>query len=245
LANFQGHLRGAAIGSGILSSGLLSLNLLSTGETVTAFLVGTMGGLLPDLDSDNSKPFVVGSKLFVIFLASLVMFSKSSYYSLLEMAVIWIIVYLILRFGMLELFRKFTKHRGMFHSIPAGIISGLLLVYLSFYIFNANEIISWLYGFFIFFGYMIHLLMDEFVSLNLTGKKIKRSFGTAFKLYNKKDKITTIAVYIAIIPLIYFSPSFTEFGNIFGDIELVKSFFLNIFPEGVWFENFFNIDDSS
>jgi len=151
LANFQGHIRGAAIGSGILSSGLLSLNLLSTGETVTAFLIGTMGGLLPDLDSDNSKPFVVGSKLFIIFLAVMVMFSKSSYYSLLEMSIIWLITYLILRFGLLNLFKKFTKHRGMFHSIPAGIIGGLLLVYTSFYVFQANEIISWLYGFFLFF----------------------------------------------------------------------------------------------
>jgi len=241
LANFQGHLRGAAIGSGILSSGLLSLNLLSTGETVTAFLIGTMGGLLPDLDSDNSKPFVVGSKLFIIFLAFMVMFSKSSYYSLLEMGIIWLITYLILRFGFLDLFKKFTKHRGMFHSIPAGVIGGLLLVYTSFYIFKANEIISWLYGFFLFFGYMIHLLMDEFVSLNLMGKQIKKSFGTAFKFYNKRDKITSIAVYVTIIPLIYFSPSFKEFVNIFGDIELVKSFFFNILPEGVWFENFFKI----
>ena len=239
MANFQGHIRGAAIGSGILSSGLLSLNLLSTGETVTAFLIGTMGGLLPDLDSDNSKPFVVGSKLFIIFLAFMVMFSKSSYYSLLEMSIIWLITYLILRFGLLNLFKKFTKHRGMFHSIPAGIIGGLLLVYTSFYVFQANEIISWLYGFFLFFGYMIHLLMDEFVSLNLMGKRMKKSFGTAFKFYNKKDKITSIVVYIAIIPLIYFAPSFKEFANIFGDIELVKSFFLNILPEGVWFENFF------
>ncbi len=240
MANFQGHITGAAIGSGVLSSGLLSLGLLSTPEASVAFLIGTMGGLSPDLDSDNSTPFVIGTKLFSIFLAFAVMFSKASDYSLIEMAIIWLVIYFFLKFVVFTTLKKFTKHRGMFHSVPAGMVGGMLIVYSSFYLFEVIGVIAWLYGFFFFFGYLIHLLMDEFVSLNLMGKSMKRSFGTAFKFYNKRDKIGSISVYVSLILLIYFAPSFSEFANIFGDVEVLKSFAYIILPEGVWFENFFN-----
>jgi len=238
VANFQGHITSAAIGSGVLSSGLLSLGMLSTKESIVAFLIGTVGGLLPDVDSETSKPFRTGMQVFMIFIAFSVMFSKAIYYSFIEMAILWSGVYLFLRVLILYLFKNYTKHRGMFHSIPAGVLAGFIMTNLTYYFFDQNAIISWLYRFFIFFGYMIHLIMDEYVSINLFGKKVKKSLGTALKFYDKRNKISTISTYIAIILLFLLTPEFKEFKEIFADIELAKSLGDIVFPKGVWFEGF-------
>ena len=151
MANFQGHITSAAIGSGVVSSGLLSLGMLSTKEAVVAFLIGTAGGLLPDVDSESSKPFRSGMQVFMIFIAFTVMFSKAIYYSLIEMALLWTGVYLLLRVLILYIFKNYTKHRGMFHSIPAAILAGVIMTNLTYYFFDQNAIISWVYGFFFFF----------------------------------------------------------------------------------------------
>lgn len=47
---------------------------------------------------------------------------------------------------------------------------------------EANELQSWLLGLFMSGGYVIHLTLDEIYSVDFTGVRIRRSFGSALKL---------------------------------------------------------------
>ncbi len=244
MANFSGHIIGASIGSGVMAAGLLSLQMLSPTEATIAFVIGVIGGLLPDVDLDHSKPFKTGSQLFAIFLAFSTIFSKAVDYSLIEMAILWSVTYFLTIYLLSNVFTKYTRHRGMIHSVPAIFISGFLMVDLSYYFFDFNATISWLYGAFMMFGFTIHLILDEVVSMNIFGKKVKKSLGTAMKFYNKKDYYTTMATYMIAIFLVFTTPSSKDFRNIFLDIELFKSIGSIILPEGVWFENFIPKENS-
>ncbi|HAM62008.1 MAG TPA: hydrolase, partial [Psychrobacter sp.] len=70
---------------------------------------------------------------------------------------------------------------------------------------------SWFYGLFLFTGAMVHLLLDELYSVNLSNMKMKRSSGTAMKFYQHKDKWWYLLLYVLIALLIYFAPPVTEF----------------------------------
>ena len=83
--------------------------------------------------------------------------------------------------------------------------------------------------------------MDEYVSVNLFGDRVKKSLGTAFKFYDKKSRATTVSVYLSIALISTVSPSFKEFSDLFADIELLKSMGDIIFPKGVWFEGFIKL----
>src|SRR5690606_24591955 len=91
-------------------------------------------------------------------------------------------VYFFIRFGVSKLIKRFTVHRGMFHSIPAGLVfaglafllCGCLDLHLRYYKSGA-----------VFLGFMSHLLLDEIYSVEWQGGRwrLKSSAGTAIKLW--------------------------------------------------------------
>jgi membrane-bound metal-dependent hydrolase YbcI (DUF457 family) len=90
-------------------------------------------------------------------------------------------VYLLVRFGFARFLKMYTVHRGMFHSIPAAIIFGELAfllasgdLYMRFYKAGA-----------VLIGYLSHLILDEIYSVEWgrRGPRLKRSFGTALKVW--------------------------------------------------------------
>ena len=107
--------------------------------------------------------------------------------SILMSATVGLIVYFVI--GLL--FRKFTVHRGMFHSIPAALMSGLLAVYFFIpYGWDKDELR--LVAISVAAGYLCHLLLDEINSaVNISGVPFvpKRSLGTALKLFSQSRAI--------------------------------------------------------
>ena len=67
-------------------------------------------------------------------------------------------VYVLVRFGFGELLRRYTVHRGMWHSIPAAAIAGLLASLvcscedMSLRLFKVGAVVI---------GYLTHLILDE------------------------------------------------------------------------------------
>jgi hypothetical protein len=240
MANFKAHFTVAAVASGIVSSGFLALNYLDSTQAIVAFVLGTIGGLLPDIDSDNSTPLNMAFMFVSIMGAFFVMFSKANSYSVIEMVLLWLAVYLFIRIIVFEFFKKLTVHRGMFHSIPAGILAGLLTTNMFYYFFTVSPFVSWIAGFFVFLGYMVHLLLDEFVSVNLMGAKMKKSFGTAMKLYDKNHILTTILVYISIGFVFYYVPDFSKALSVISSKDFYQDFLNVLVPQGQWFKGILN-----
>ena len=224
MANFNTHFTVAAGASAVVSATLLSMEVVSPEQAVIAFGLGTLGGLLPDVDSAHSTSIKVGFNVLTLLMTIMLIFAKSSTYSLVEMFIASVVVFVGIRYALLEVFRKISKHRGMFHSIPVAFIWGIVIAILGQWFFELNSLISWVYGFMITWGYLVHLTLDEVYSVDLGNRRIKKSSGTALKLgifKTKEHKIHTAIVYAAIPILLMFAP----------DTELLQT---ALFSQDAW-----------
>lgn len=155
----------------------------------TGFLVGCLtavGGMLPDLDSDSGVPVREMSSL-VAAVIPLLLFTRLRELGLTHEGVLAALVgcYLIVRYGVVHLFKYVTVHRGMFHSIPAMLIAGLV-VYLAYDRPTAQQSTRYVLAGGVMLGFLSHLILDEIYSIDLNGLriKLKGSAGSAFKLFS-------------------------------------------------------------
>ena len=197
--------------SGVASLTVYKAGLIDDSGFLLCVMLGTVGGLLPDLDSDNSTPIKLGFNLIsFVFAFALVMHWRSEL-SLLSLMVLWLAGYAFMRYVVFYIFTNLTVHRGVIHSVPYMMILGLGLTCLSYYVLQASLSASWFYGLFLFTGAMVRVLLDQLYNVNLSNMKMKRSSGTAMKFYQQKDKWWYLLLYVLIALLIYFAPPVTEF----------------------------------
>lgn len=211
MANFNTHLNGAFAVSGIAALTIYKTGLIDDSAFLMCVALGTIGGLLPDLDSDNSTPIKLGFNLAsFMFAFGLVMHWRDEL-SLLALIALWLAGYGFMRYVVFKLFTSLTVHRGIIHSVPYMAVLGLGLTYFSYFVMDNALITSWFYGIFLFGGALVHLSLDEMYSVNLSGMTMKHSSGTAMKFYQHRDKWWYLLLYALIAALIYFAPPFELF----------------------------------
>src|SRR4029077_2569920 len=85
-------------------------------------------GVLPDLDSDSGVPV---RELFGIAAAIVpcLLFRRLAAFgfSVEQILVLLGGAYVLIRYGLAPVFKRFTVHRGIYHSIPAMLIAGLVI----------------------------------------------------------------------------------------------------------------------
>lgn len=239
MANFKVHFNTGAIVSGVVSSTLFALGIVSPVQSTIYLSLGIIGAILPDIDINNSIPLKIGFRLLGLIFAFLVLFTVGVHYSVIEMIFIWIMTFVFIRYIVLMLFNKFTTHRGIFHSIPAGVLFCLIFVVLLYHIFKFHHFHSWLGGFMIFIGYMTHLILDEVYSVDFSGRKLKKSFGTAIKLYDKKNLNSSLYMYASIAFVFLFVPSFYDFFYVLTNSKFYENISFVLIPSGEWFKDLF------
>ena len=144
----------------------------------------SVSGMLPDLDSDSGIPLreaVAFSSAFVPML--MVDRLQRMGCSNETMLLITVAVYLFLRFGVAEIFRRYTVHRGMWHSVPAGMSAAMF----AFVVCSSENVNLRLFKTVaIFVGFMSHILLDEIWSVEFRRGRytFKHSFGTALKFWS-------------------------------------------------------------
>ncbi len=126
MASYRGHLMFAStLGVGYGALGMLQWQL-DSGAVILGAALTTVGGLLPDLDSDSGVPV---RELFsaAATVVPLILFPRlqGQGFSPEQNLAIMVGVYVVIRYVLSSLFKRFTVHRGMFHSIPALFIAGL------------------------------------------------------------------------------------------------------------------------
>lgn len=239
MANFNTHIIVGATVSLIVTETLITMNILSTSLALIAFFLGTLGSLMPDIDSNHSKSITISFTMISILITMLFISIKSDIYSLIELLIMSLVIFGVIRFGVIELCRVVSKHRGMFHSIPVAIIWGLLTAIISNIFFKFNPLISWIYGLMVIIGYISHLILDEIYSVDLANKRMKKSFGTALKLFLLKtqiDKIQTLLIYIILILLIQISPTITPLVETLFSNKAIEIFINILLPyDRQWF----------
>ena len=140
------------------------------------------------------------------------------------------------------LFHKFAKHRGVFHSVIAGLFFAFTTAVVFYYVFNANSFVSWLAGSFMLFGYIVHLILDEVYSVDFDNTRIKRSFGTALKLIEYRNLGASTAMGVAVILAFLVTPPMETFFGVVGSQDIWIFLWEKMLPpDGNWF----GIDDQN
>jgi hypothetical protein len=191
MANFNTHLSVALAASAGAALTAVNLQIITVTDAPWMIAFGAIGGMLPDIDSGHSKPiklFFTALALFTLLTVVDVFKSRFPAHWLLLMAAA---SYFAVRYGALTVFDCFTSHRGIFHSVLTAVFFCLLMVCIGCYLLRWDNLHSWLSGLFVGFGFIVHLLLDEIYSVDLTNRRMKKSFGTALKLYSYKNLTTS------------------------------------------------------
>jgi hypothetical protein len=187
MADFKTHITVSTV-TGI---GYAAWGYYAGAPAATSILAGTLcsvSGMLPDLDSDSGRPVQEMSSFAAAAVPMLMLERFSSmHWSHETMALAGAGIYAAIRFGATTIFKRYTVHRGMWHSLPACLACGLL----TFLIVGGPDLAIRLYkAAAVSLGFLTHLVLDEIWSLQLKSGKlnVKRSFGTALKIFGK-DRI--------------------------------------------------------
>lgn len=202
MADFKTHisastLAGIAYGYwGVTSEGMTLENGILAGGLCS------VSGMLPDLDSDGGIPLREIS-MFAAAVIPIMMLNRFRDYNLSHesMALAAMLIYVVIRFGAFEFFKRFTVHRGMWHSIPAAASAGLIAYLVMPSPSNAERAFK---AAAVVLGFMIHLILDEIwaVEVGVGRLRTKKSFGTALKFLGSSPT-ANVVVYGMLFGLLY------------------------------------------
>ncbi len=201
VADFKSHITGSTIigiGYGYWGVAYQSMTIESG---ILAGGLCAVSGMLPDLDSDSGIPLRETS-MFAAAVVPILMIDRFRDLGLSQeaMALAAMLIYIAIRFILVEFFKRYTVHRGMWHSIPAAASVGLL----AYLVMPCpSESVRIYKSFAVVLGFLVHLVMDEIWSIDVRhGFRLKKSFGTALKFYGGST-LANVSVYAKLILLAY------------------------------------------
>ena len=168
--------------------------------------------MLPDIDSGPGRP-LRESMAFAAAIVPMMLADRLRVFHVSTETIVLsgAILYLLIRFGGAALLRKFTVHRGMFHSIPAAVIAAELAFLLAS---GDNMNLRFYKAGGVFVGYMSHLILDEIYSVKLSarGVRIKSSLGSAVKVFGRGwiPNISTYAKLALLTMLVVQEPNWMQ-----------------------------------
>ncbi|BDD01492.1 metal-dependent hydrolase [Persicobacter psychrovividus] len=216
MANFGTH---ATVGAGC--GAVLALNYMATESLMPAIGLGLLcfiGSIAPDVDSKNAIITKYFFKCLGVSLGLFLCFILKPVLNFLELLPLLGLTVVLTMYIVKPIFFKFTRHRGIFHSIPMALLLALSIGY-AFKVTNQYHVLfitingySKAFIFRIissfFIGYMVHLTLDELYSI----MGMKKSLGTAMTIFNFKKPWPYMAVWAATITigLFIWESSYTE-----------------------------------
>jgi membrane-bound metal-dependent hydrolase YbcI (DUF457 family) len=210
MAGFQTHITvSSLLGVGYGGAAYAMYGVPWPACALAAGLCG-ISGMLPDIDSDSGTP-LRESMAFAAAVVPIMLLHRFQHWGMSHESIILAgaAVYLLIRFGASALLKRFTVHRGMFHSLPAAAIFGEIAFLLAsgddwrLRAYKAGAVVL---------GYLSHLVLDEIYSIEWTRGRIKHSFGTALKLFGHGwwPNVSTYAKLALLTAVILFEPQWPQ-----------------------------------
>jgi len=207
MASFKTHVRLGALIAFFMT--ILSYILgwtLNFAMSIILFFTTLVGSFLPDMDSDSGLPIQIIFSLYSYFAAGVTFYFMWNS----DLPGVFSIVapvgsYAIVDFIIQPWFKKQTSHRGIYHSVPAVLLSFFITLFIvSFFKITLYE--KFAFALALMVGYLSHLVLDEFSSIQRKkGKIVKlKSFGTALD-FGFEDKKTGVLAYLLLAVMIFFT----------------------------------------
>ena len=186
MAGFKTHITTSSVlGIGYGTAGYFVLEEPHVSTCLLSAGICSVSGMLPDLDSDSGVP-IRETMAFAAAVVPMLLIDRFRQFGWNDEAMVLAagLIYVVVRFGVAEIFKRYTVHRGMWHSLPAAASVGML----AFLVCSCAEFDQRLFktGAAVL-GFMSHLVLDELWSVEFKrGRmRLKKSFGTALKLWSK------------------------------------------------------------
>lgn len=186
MANFATHAVGGAVLGGCLGVAAWVLGDINFGWSLGLAGVTWAASLAPDLDARSSIParwlwdgVSVGFAAWWVFCVPLAQVSVLRVFCAALCG-------LLIRGPISHWMMRFARHRGIFHSVQVGVILGCLVGILGDRVMGASERVQLCIGMGTLLGFLLHLVLDEAFSVDLNNVRIRRSFGTALKVWDRR-----------------------------------------------------------
>jgi len=220
MADFNTHVFAAAAAASLSATICTKLLNLPVSTALLLSFGGTIGGVLPDIDLKHSVPSKILFSVFGAIAAITWMFARLGDFSVVELWVFAIVIFVTIRFPLWALFHQFTVHRGSLHSLAAAMMFGMLSAVVGEHVLNIASQTSWLLAGFVVTGVLIHLLLDEIYSVDFIGARIKRSFGSALKIIDMERVAASCLILFVCLVSWFWTPPADEFFNLWRNNDI-------------------------
>ena len=239
MANFPTHIGIGTLVAGSLATLTAAADVVAPENIVAVTLAGVVGSVLPDIDLKDSRPARALFSGLAIFFSFCVLFNVADTYSIAEMYILWLGTLGLVRYGGEALLQRFSYHRGIFHSILAGVMFWILTAIVFTYGMGRHPAVGWLAGGFLFIGYMTHLLLDEIYSVDVMDRRLKLSFGSALKLIDAKHPGQTGLIAVLTVLFLIAAPTPKGFVEGITQPALWSGLRDRLLPREAWFGGVF------
>ena len=235
MANFTTHIAVGTVVSGLAATLTLAADVISQESLVAVTLAGVVGSVLPDIDLKESRPSRALFAGLAVFLSFCVLFAVANRYSIAEMWIAWLGTLALIRYPGHAMFHRFSYHRGIWHSLVAGLMFWFVTAIIYHRLLGMHEGVAWLAGGFLFIGYLTHLILDEIYSVDVYDTRIKASFGTAVKLFDHKHLLDSGVVAAACVLAFLATPPAKPFVDGISSRQLWAGLHHRLLPQEKWF----------
>jgi len=214
MADFNTHVLAAAATASFAATICTKWLNLPVSTALLLSVGGTIGGVLPDIDLKYSVPSKILFSILGAISSLIWLFAEVDNYSVLELWIFALLLFLLVRYPLWALFHQFTVHRGSLHSLIAVIMFGLLTAVVGEQVLKLPALTSWLLSAFVSLGALVHLTLDEIYSVDFMGVRIKRSFGSALKLLDAERLPASCIVLFICLVAWFWTPSLEELNTL-------------------------------
>lgn len=152
MADFKTHTAVAAIVSTGLAAGAAVAGVSDVREALLYALAGTLGGMLPDIDADESIAIRLVFRLFGALCAGLILVFWMTTLPPWQAWGLAALGFLVARYPLMWLFAQYTVHRGLLHSLLTNLLFAGVAILLGHHLFQLGARTAWGVGGFVFMG---------------------------------------------------------------------------------------------
>lgn len=235
MADYATHIAVGTVASGALATLTLAANVIDHSSLIAVTLAGVAGSVLPDIDLRDSRASRILFSGIAVFASFCVLFVAAARFSIAELWILWIGTLLFVRYGVHAVFHYFAIHRGIWHSVLAGVFWGFVTAIVYHYMLGFHEGVAWLGAGFMLAGYLVHLVLDEMYSVDFMGKRLKSSFGTALKIVDRRYPYRSGALAAATVLVALLTPSTSAFVDHITSRDMWSGLHQRLLPHEKWF----------